>query len=149
MLGAFTNIAKTAAAFLQTGVAPPNTPAQHIPELSKRNHLSSKKFFVVFVSVAILCLFFYSSVSIMFFLPRTPEIITGFVTLFTKTSEILAIVISTYLGVQAAVDFKINSGSNVSMNNNSQTSTQNLNQTITETITVIHTNQKEDDYELS
>ena len=99
-----------------------------------------------------MCFFFFLSTGILFFLPPTPEIITGFVTLFTKTSEILAVVIAAYVSVQAAVDFKINSNSTTAIANQSQTVNQNINenktQTLIEEITVIHTNSKEDDYEL-
>ena len=40
--------------------------------------------------------------------------ISGYVTIFTKTIEILAIIIAAYLGVQAVVDLKYNSSSNQS-----------------------------------
>jgi hypothetical protein len=40
--------------------------------------------------------------------------VEGYVTIFTKTIEVLAIIIAAYLGVQAAVDFRYASSSNVS-----------------------------------
>jgi len=146
------NAIKSGTSFL-TNLTPPGvTDKQEAERLSCINHLESKKFFIVFTSVLILCFFFFLSTGILFFLPPTPEIITGFVTLFTKTSEILAVVIAAYVSVQAAVDFKINSNSTTAIANQSQTVNQNINenktQTLIEEITVIHTNSKEDDYEL-
>jgi hypothetical protein len=50
----------------------------------------------------------------LFLLPASSDLISGYVTIFTKTIEILAIIIAAYLGVQAAVDLKYGSSSNVS-----------------------------------
>ena len=113
--------------------------------MQELNHLESKKFFIVITSVIILTIFFFASVGLLFILPPTPEIITGFVTLFTKTIEILAIVIAFYVSAKTAIDLKYTSFSNASIANNSETITEK----IEETITVIHTNQKEEDYELN
>jgi hypothetical protein len=161
MLGWITNAIKSGASFL-TNSAPPNIENKlEIERLEGVNHLESKKFFIVFTSVIILTFFFFASTAMLFFLPQKPEIITGFVTLFTKTSEILAVVIAAYVSVQAAVDFKINSSSSASVAGSSQNITQNSTQTITEDknqtitqnineqITIIHSNQKEDDYDIS
>ena len=144
------DIAKSATSFLQSGVAPPNVDASTEEQLKDVNHLTSKKFFVVFTSVLLLCFFYFSSVAILFIVPHTPEIVTGFVTIFSKTMEILAIVIATYLGVQAAVDFKINSSSSSSIQSLNQTnnSTMTNNTNITETYELLTHNAKEDDYEI-
>lgn len=131
------------AAFVSSS-APPNTPEKDLERLQSINHMESKKFFACFVSVAILTFFYFTTVGIMFFLPPVPEVITGYIAIFTKTTEILAIVIASYVGAQAVVDLKYNSSSNASLEN----STQKIEQFIKEEITVIETNQKEDDYEL-
>jgi hypothetical protein len=131
------------AAFVSSS-APPNTPEKDLERLQSINHMESKKFFACFVSVAILTFFYFTTVGIMFFLPPVPEVITGYIAIFTKTTEILAIVIASYVGAQAVVDLKYNSSSNTSLEN----STQKIEQIIKEEITVIETNQKEDDYEL-
>jgi hypothetical protein len=139
------NIIKTAGSFL-TNQAPPGIDREAEKErLQDLNHLESKKFFIVMTSVLILTLFFFCSVGILFCLPQTPEIINGFITLFTKTIEILAIVIAFYVSAKTAVDLKYNSNSNTSISNVAETITEK----IEETITVIHTNQKEEDYELN
>lgn len=134
---------KNVIAFVSSS-APPNTPEKDLERLQSINHMESKKFFACFVSVAILTFFYFTTVGIMFFLPPAPEIITGYVAIFTKTTEILAIVIASYVGAQAVVDLKYNSSSNTSLEN----STQKTEQFIKEEITVIETNQKEEDYEL-
>lgn len=152
MLNWITNALKSGTSFLTNSAPPGIENEEEASRLSSINHLESKKFFIVFTSVVILCAFFFLSTGVLFFLPPTPEVVTGFVTLFTKTSEILAIVIASYVSVQAVVDYKINSNSSTAIANESKTINENIKeditQTITENITVIHTNQKEDDYEL-
>lgn len=130
-------------AFLSSGV-PPNTPEKDMERLQSINHMESKKFFACFVSVMTLTFFYFSTLGIMWLMPNVPELITGCVAVFTKTSEILAIVIASYVGAQAAVDLKYNSSSNAGIQNVTQKSEQ----FIKEEVTVIHTNQKEEDYEL-
>ena len=75
----------------------------------------------------------------MFFIPQKPEFISGFVTIFSKTIEILAIIIASYVGAQAAVDLKYGSSSRAAI--------ESANEAIN-SVTVIQTNAKEDDYEL-
>jgi hypothetical protein len=113
MWNVITNITKTATSFLQTGVAPPNTPEKLKPTLEQANHLQSKKFFVVFSCFLILGFFYFSSVAILFMLPAIPEVVSGYVTIFSKTIEVVSIVVAAYLGVQGIVDLKYNSSSSV------------------------------------
>jgi hypothetical protein len=134
-----TNIAKSATAFLQNGVAPPNTPTRLEKKMEDTNHLSSKKFFIIFTSVLMLGALYYSSVAILLAI-EMPEHVAAFVTLFTKTTEIFAIIIASYLGVQAAVDLKYNSASNAEVKG----------EVIVEKREEILThNTKEDDYDIS
>lgn len=102
----FLTVIKNAATFLKTGTAPTNAPLSLKSEMEKVNHLASKKFYIVATSFISLCFFYFVSVLILFFIPHNNEIVSGFVTIFTKTIEVLAIIIASYLGVQAAVDFK-------------------------------------------
>lgn len=84
-------------------------------------HMSSKKFSVVATSLLALMFFYFASVGVLFFLPAhsgNNELISGFVTIFTKTIEVLAIIIASYLGVQAAVDLRFGSNSNVNHDSN-------------------------------
>jgi hypothetical protein len=139
MLGSLTNIAKTASAFLQNGVAPPNTPPNLEKKMENTNHLASKKFFIIFSSALMLAGLYYSSVAILLAI-QMPEHVTAFVTLFTKTTEIFAIIIASYLGVQCAVDLKYNSASNAEVKG----------EVIVEKKEIILThNTKEDDYDIS
>ena len=111
MFNSLLDIARSAAAFLQNGAAPPNTPERLEQKLEDTNHLSSKKFFIIFTSALMLGTLYYSSVAILLMISM-PEHIAAFVTLFSKTIEIFAIIIASYLGVQAVVDLKYNSSSN-------------------------------------
>jgi uncharacterized membrane protein SpoIIM required for sporulation len=107
--------------------------------MEETNHLSSKKFFIIFTSVLMLGFLYYSSVAILLAI-ELPEHVTAFVTLFSKTIEIFAIIIASYLGVQAVVDLRYNSESNAETNG----------EIIVEKKEVILThNTKEDDYDIS
>ena len=141
MIQLIKNAAMTAVSFLSNNQAPPNTPAEDVEKLRSINHLESKKFFIVLTSVAILAFFYFISIGIMFLLPHgAPEFVSGFVTIFSKSIEILAIIIASYVGAQAAVDLKYGSKSSASLEGTTET----INE-----VTVIHTNAKEDDYELN
>ena len=139
------NIAKTASAMLHSGEVPPNTPPQYKEDLSKINFLSSKKFFVVFCSVIILSLFYSASIVVLFLTAAHPSLTTAFVSIFSETIKILAVIIASYLGVQTILDYKVNSNSNVGYTTNNEFSKQVID--INE-VTHITTNSKEDDYEL-
>jgi hypothetical protein len=106
--------------------------------MEKENHLASKKFFIIFTSVLMLAVLYYSSVAILLAI-QLPEHVAAFVTLFSKTIEIFAIIIASYLGVQAAVELKYNSTANASVEGNIEV----IKEEITENLT--H-NAKEDDY---
>jgi len=143
MMDTLKNAVLTGFAFLSSNRVPPNTSLEDINRLKKINHMESKKFYIVLTSVLILAFFYFSSVAIMFLLPKeAPEVITGFVTVFSKTIEILSIIIATYVGAQAAVDLKYGSSSNVSAESLSSVER-------VETVTFIDTNAKEEDYELA
>lgn len=138
MIKNFKNIALTAFSFLRNDVAPPNISPSDSERLKKLNHLESSKFYIVFTSVVILAFFYFSTIGFMFFIPSAPpEYITGFVTIFSKTIEILAIIIASYVGAEMVVDLKYGSNSNTSIESKSVNG-----------VTVIDTNAKEEDYEL-
>ncbi len=140
------NIIKTASAMLNSGQVPPNTPPQYKEDLSKINFLSSKKFYVVFCSVIILSIFYIASIIVLFLTASHPTITSAFVSIFTETIKILAVIIASYLGVQTVLDYKMNSNSNIDY----KSSTQYLKEDIDiNEVTVITTNSKEDDYELN
>lgn len=109
---------------------PPNTPPEYIQEMKSINFLRSKKFFVVFTSVLMLIVFYGISVFILFLTAPVPTITTPFVTIFVETIKIFAIIISAYLGLQAAIDFKYNTDSNVLTKGEIQYAKEEVQQTI-------------------
>lgn len=139
MIQAIKNTAISLVSYLSGHMVPPNTPIEDIEKMRAINHMASSKFYIVFTSVLILAFFYFVSLGIMFFIPQKPEFITGFVTIFSKTIEILAIIIASYVGAQAAVDLKYGSSSRAAI--------ESANEKI-DSVTVIQTNAKEDDYEL-
>lgn len=108
-------IAKTASSMLHSGEVPPNTPDRYKEDLSKVNFLASKKFYVVFCSVIILSLFYAASIFVLFLTAASPSLTVPFVTIFTETIKILAIIIASYLGVQTVLDYRMQSNSSVDL----------------------------------
>jgi hypothetical protein len=106
-------IAKTASSMLHTGEVPPNTPQRYREDLSKVNFLASKKFFVVFFSIIILSIFYGISIFVLFLTATQPSLTVPFVSIFSETIKILAVIIASYLGVQTVLDYKMQSNSSV------------------------------------
>jgi hypothetical protein len=123
-------IGQSLASMLSHDKAPPNTPPQYIEEMKSINFLRSKKFFVVFSSILMLIAFYSISVFILFLTAPLPTITTPFVTIFVETIKIFAIIISAYLGLQAAIDFKYNSESNTSVKGEIQYAKEEVQETI-------------------
>jgi hypothetical protein len=107
------NLYKSVAAFLTSNKVPPGTPYFEQHRLRRTNHLTSKKFFITWTSFVGLLFFYFVSIAILFMLPNNQGIISGYITIFTKTIEVVAIIVAAYLGVQAVVDFKYGSSSEV------------------------------------
>lgn len=137
------NVVQSAGAFLQNGKAPPNTPARLETQMEDTNHLSSKKFFIIFSAAIGLVTIYFISVGILFFIPRTAELIAAYTTIFTKMMEIFAVIVATYLGAQGMVDLRYNSQSSASLDGQVEVKEVNVNETI------LTNNAKEDDYNIS
>lgn len=123
------NMVKGAGSML-TNSAPPNTPPEYIDELKETNFLRSKKFFIVFSSFLIILAYFGVGTFILFLTSPLPDIIAPFVTIFTKTLEVLVIIVSVYLGLQATLDFKYGSNSNVNYSGENKVTTEKVEQVI-------------------
>ena len=108
-------IAKSASAMLHSGQVPPNTPYEYKKDLSKVNFLASKKFYVVFCSVIILAIFYAASIFVLFLTAASPSLTVPFVSIFTETVKILAVIIASYLGVQTILDYKMQSNNNIEL----------------------------------
>jgi hypothetical protein len=114
-LGPILEVVKSATSFLKYDQAPPTASVVEKTALEDTNHFSSKKFFIIFSAMIMLAVLYFSSVGILVLLPRTPELIVAFTTIFSKVIEIFSIIIATYLGTQAVVDLRYNSNSNASI----------------------------------
>jgi hypothetical protein len=129
MINRISNFFKTVSAFLQNDEIPPvpsNSSNEELENLANTNHLKSKKFFIVFTSSLMLAFFYFSSVFILFLLPEMPEIIAGYVTIFSRTIEVFSLIVGVYLGIQAAIDFKISSGTNTNYSSNVENITEKI-----------------------
>ena len=115
MWASIVNLAKNAGAFLSSNKVPPGTPVELQDAMRRENHLASKKFFMVYTAFAGVLFFYFVSIVVLFLLPPSNELVAGYVTIFSKTIEVVAVIVASYLGVQAAIDFKYGSTSNVNM----------------------------------
>lgn len=125
-------LGQSLAAMVSQDKIPPNTPPEYVEEMKSINFLRSKKFFVVFTSIMMLLAFYGISVFILFLTAPLPSITSPFVTIFVETIKIFAIIISAYLGLQAAIDFKYNSESNTSLKGELRYAKEEVQQTIIE-----------------
>lgn len=125
-------IGQSLAAMVSHDKAPPNTPSKYVDEMKSINFLRSKKFFIVFTSIMMILGFYGVSVFILFLTAPLPSITAPFVTIFVETIKVFAIVISAYLGLQAAIDFKYNSESNTSLKGEISYAKEEVQQTIIE-----------------
>lgn len=132
MWNRLTVLGQSLAAMLCSDKVPPNTPPQYVEEMKSINFLRSKKFFVVFTSILMLLAFYGISVFILFLTAPIPTITSPFVTIFVETIKIFAIIISAYLGLQAAIDFKYNSESNTELKGELKYAKEEVQQTIIE-----------------
>jgi hypothetical protein len=132
MWNRLTLIGQSLAAMISHDKAPPNTPPEYVEELKSINFLRSKKFFVVFSSILMLLGFYGVSVFILFLTAPVPTITTPFVNIFVETIKIFAIIISAYLGLQAAIDFKYNTDSSIALKGEIQYAREEVQQTIIE-----------------
>lgn len=123
-------IAKTASAMLHSGEVPPNTPLKYKEDLSKVNFLASKKFYVVFCSVLILALFYGVSIFVLFLTAASPSLTVPFVSIFTETIKILAVIIASYLGVQTILDYKMQSNNTLNLEGSNTYSKEEVDQKI-------------------
>ena len=140
MMSKIAMLLKSATSFLQNGVAPPNTPEAQRQALEEQNHFASKKFFIVFTAALLLAFFYFTSITILFFIPKdSAVVVTGYVTMFTKSIEILGIIIAFYTTGQAVVDLKYNSSSHSGISGSAVV------EEVTEKLT--H-NAKDEDYEI-
>lgn len=115
MIKSIINIVKNAAAFLQNGEAPPNTPVELQKKMEDTNHLASKKFFIAFSGFVILSVFYIFNIIVLFNMSGKADLLTVYPILFTKTIEVFAAVMAVYLGGQSIIDLKYNSNSNTSL----------------------------------
>lgn len=148
MLESLSNIVSSAAAFLQNGKAPPNTPPALTKQMEDINHLASKKFFVIMTSLVIIVTMFFVAVAILFVIPRDRDIVvTTYATIFTKIMEQIALVISVYIGAQGLVDLRFNSSSSASVEGVAQSVQEVKQEDVKEEM--LSNNAKESDYNIT
>jgi len=142
------NIVQSGLAFLQNGKAPPNTSSALKQLMEDENHLASKKFFIILSALLVLAFMYYTSVAILcWVVPHSPEVVTAYVTIFSKIMEVLGLIISVYIGAQGLVDLNYNSASSAAIQGTAEIMEENKRIDIAQQI--LTNNTKEDDYNIS
>jgi hypothetical protein len=129
-----TNIIKDSTWFLRTGIAPQNA-SNDLETLKDMNHMTSKKFAMTMIAIAIIAFMYFSSVFILFLFPNDPHV-SALVSMYKDMIVAVASIAATLVGIQGLVDWKHNSSS----------SSSNISQTIKEEIKTNTNNAKEEDY---
>jgi hypothetical protein len=106
------NLLKTFAAFLSSSKTPPNTSVELYQAMRKENHFASKKFFLTFTSFLAMMVFYFITVLILFLIPKENEMVAAYVQIFSKTIDVVAIIVASYLGTQAVADFRFGGSTN-------------------------------------
>jgi hypothetical protein len=124
------NIASSLVSMLQFNKSPINTPIKYKEDFSKINFFTSKKFYVVFCSVVILAIFYLASIVVLFLTASFPNLTLPFVSIFTETIKILAVIIASYLGVQTVLDYKMQSNSSVNLEGDHKYTSEEINENV-------------------
>ena len=112
MWGNITNLFQTLTAFLSSSKAPPNTPKELYKAMRDENHFASKKFYITFTSFLGMMIFYFITVTILFFVPKENEMIAAYVQIFSKTIDVVAIIVASYLGTQVVSEFRFGGSTN-------------------------------------
>lgn len=111
MLNKLKNIINGATWFLRSGVVPPNDEKNIV--LKNTNHMTSRKFAMTLIAVAIVAFMYFASVIMLFFFPADPHV-SALVSMYKDMIVAIATIVGTLVGIQGLVDWKYNGNSNVS-----------------------------------
>lgn len=113
MFSKILNIAKSSLFWMKTGMKNPFSKGTKYEVIDENtNHFRSKKFTLVFVALIVILFFYFSSVGILILLPKV-ELISAFVTIFSKIMEVIAWIVTFWLAGQSVVDLKYNNTTNI------------------------------------
>jgi hypothetical protein len=112
MISNFKQIINTMTWYLRSGVTPLNSKDDHndYGNLKNINHMSSKKFAMTMVSVAIIAFMYFASIVFLFFFPAEPHV-SALVNMYKDMIVAIAAIVASLVGIQGLVDWKHNSSS--------------------------------------
>lgn len=100
--------------FLRSNVAPIDD--QQNENLKKINHMSSKKFSMTLIAVAIIAFMYFASIFMLFLFPNDPHV-SALVSMYKDMIVAIAAIVASLVGIQGLVDWKHNSGGYVESQN--------------------------------
>lgn len=125
--------------YLRSGIAPSKTSNKYqTDKLKNINHMSSKKFAMTMVAVAVIAFMYFASIMFLFFFSNDPHV-SALVSMYKDMIVAIAAIVASLVGIQGLVDWKHNSSSSADVSSES----------IVETIKEEYlSGPKEDDYTL-
>lgn len=107
--------------YLRSGVAPSNLKNDNVDfgNLKNMNHMSSKKFAMTMVSVAVIAFMYFASIVFLFFFPSEPHV-SALVNMYKDMIVAIAAIVASLVGIQGLVDWKYNSKSNVDISSETE-----------------------------
>jgi len=101
--------------YLRSGVSPSNTEdLSNIEDLKNMNHMSSRKFAMTMIAVAVIAFMYFASILFLFLFPGEPHV-TALVSMYKDMIVAVASIVATLVGIQGLVDWKHNSGTKVDL----------------------------------
>lgn len=149
MWGNVTDLFRTLTAFLSSTKAPPNTSVELYKAMRDENHFASKKFYITFTSFLGMMIFYFITVLILFFVPKENEMVVAYVQIFSKTIDVVAIIVASYLGTQVVSEFRF--GGSTNTNFDSALAVEEIDQNLKQETYIVEeylSGPKEDDYSL-
>lgn len=119
MLGQIKKILNNATWFLRTGVVPSN--AKYEKNLSDLNHMTSKKFAMTMIAVAVVAFMYFASILFLFFFDGDPHV-SALVSMYKDMIVAIATIVGTLVGIQGLVDWKHNSSTSIEQKSESNIS---------------------------
>ena len=104
--------------FLRTGVSPVSEPKKLKKSLEELNHMTSKKFAMTMIAVAVVAFMYFVSVLFLFFFPADPHV-AALVSMYKDMIFAIATIVGTLVGIEGFVDWKHSSEAIVSVNSSS------------------------------
>ena len=106
MLGKLKGLLTNMTWYLRSGVAPSSIEnLSNLNDLKDMNHMTSRKFAMTMIAVAVIAFMYFTSVLLLFLLQGDPHV-TALVNMYKDMIVAVASIVATLVGIQGLVDWK-------------------------------------------